>query len=115
MNKIRFHFSILLLVFGLLTGVIPTASPISAGGATEKMSPEEVVAKHLDSIGSAEARASVRSRFIVGSAQATFRGRGSGSSNGRSVLASEGVKNLVGMVFATPDYPSEKVGFDGQS
>jgi hypothetical protein len=115
MNKIRSHFQILLPVSWLLTGVILTPPPIGAGGTTEKMNPEEVVAKHLASIGSAEARASVRSRFIVGSAQATFRGRGSGSADGRAVLASEGVKNLVGMVFATPDYPGEKVGFDGQS
>jgi hypothetical protein len=115
MNKVRSHFQILLLASWLLTGVILTAPPTGAGGATEKMNPEEVVAKHLASIGSAEARASVRSRFIVGTAEGAFRGRGSGSTNGRAVLASEGVKNLVGMAFATPDYPGEKVGFDGQN
>jgi hypothetical protein len=115
MSKIRSHFQFLLPVFWLLVGVSLTNSPISPGSAAEKLNAEEVVAKHLASIGSAEARASVRSRFIIGMAQVNFRGRGTGSATGRAVLASEGVKNLVGMVFATPDYPSEKVGFDGQN
>lgn len=111
MDKIRSHFRILLPA----AGVFLTVALIGASAAVEKLKPEEVVAKHLASIASAEARASVRSRFIVGLAQADFRGRGTGSANGRAVLASEGVKNLVGMVFAAPDYPSEKVGFDGQN
>ncbi len=94
-----------------------TASMLSsaATSAKEKMKSEEIVAKHLESIGSTEGRASVRSRIILGTSSVTFRGRTTGAVDGQAVLASENRRNLVVMKFVSPNYPHERMGFDGES
>jgi hypothetical protein len=97
----------------MLTLLPAVASPESK--ASETLKPEELVAKHLDALGTAEARAAVRSRTIVGTCRVTFRGRGAGTTEGVAVLASEGDRNLIGMRFATTDYPHEKMGYDGKN
>jgi hypothetical protein len=83
--------------------------------AVEKMKAEDVVAKHLESIGSPAARASSHSRVVVGTTRATFRARGgSGALDGRSVIGSVNHKVVFGMGFTSPNYPGEKFGFDGK-
>jgi len=81
--------------------------------AQEKIQPADLVAKHLESIGSAKARAAVKTRIFVGTSQVIFRTEPSGQAIGRAVLASEGDKQLVGMSFPTPVYPREQFGFNG--
>lgn len=81
--------------------------------AAQKVTPEEIITKHLDSIGSAEARKAMKSVTIIGTTKATFRGRGSGVAEGLAVLASEGGKYLVAMKFNNSEYPFEKMGYDG--
>lgn len=56
------------------------------------MKPEDVVAKHLDAIGSAQARKSVKSRVVEGGATYRVLVGGSGAIDGKYVLASEGRK-----------------------
>ena len=82
----------------------------------QKLKAEEIIAKHLEAIGAAETLASVTSRVAGGSVVVTFREPGTGQLGGRVVLASEGPKNVVAMVFenAATNYPHEKVGFDGR-
>ena len=92
------------VILGLTTGFF---------AQDKKLSAEEIMAKHLESVGSAENRAAVKSIMAVGKSKATFRGRGSGLSEGIVVIASEGEKNLIGMKFNNPDYPFEKMGYDG--
>jgi hypothetical protein len=87
----------------------------SSSSAIEKMKPEEVVVRHLESIGPAKARASVKSRIIAGTSQVIFRTAPVGETSGRAVFASEGSKNLLGMSFPTPVYPREQLGFNGNS
>jgi outer membrane lipoprotein-sorting protein len=83
--------------------------------AVEKMKAEDVVAKHLESIGSAAARSAARSRVVVGTTRATFRARNSsGAIDGRAVLGSINQKVMFGMGFTAPNYPGEKFGFDGK-
>lgn len=95
--------------------LVPTASTSSKVFLDEDdLTSAQVVAKHLDSIGSAEARAAVKSRVILGTALATARIGGSGQAEGQAVLASQGEKSLVGMAFTVPNYPHEKMGFDGK-
>ena len=77
------------------------------------MTPEELIAKHLESIGSPAARAAMKSVTAVGTTKATFFGRGGGVAEGIAVVASEGEKYLVAMKFNNPAYPFEKLGFDG--
>lgn len=94
---------------GLLT---PLAASVAS--ADEKMRPEEVVAKHLDSIGTAEARRAVKNRVVVGTSKFSYRAKGVGQTTGTVVLASEGGKSLIGMEFPEQDYPHERMGFDGR-
>ena len=80
----------------------------------DKMKPEEVVAKHLESIGTAEARAKAKSHVILGQAVATFRLGGTGTAEGGSVMASQGTRSLVAIIYGNQEYPYEKVGYDGK-
>ena len=55
--------------------------------------PEDVVAKHLDSIGTAQARAAIKSRVVQGGTTYRLLVGGSGAIDGRFVFASEGKKS----------------------
>ena len=100
-----------LLAFNLLALGLVVPTPSSA----QKITPEEVVAKHLDSIGSAAARASVTTRIIAGTSQVIFRTPPPGQAIGKAVLASDGIKSLLGMSFPSPVYPREELGFNGNN
>lgn len=89
--------------------------PITESFATEKLKAEELVTKHLDSIGSDKARSAVTTRIIAGTSQVIFRTTPVGQASGRAVLASEGLKSLIGMSFRSPVYPQEEFGFNGNS
>ena len=77
------------------------------------MKAEEIVARHLESIGPAKARSSAR--IISGTAQVILRTPPPGQAIGKAVLASDGLKYLVGMSFPSPVYPREELGFNGNS
>jgi hypothetical protein len=95
--------------------VFPIVPPTSSSSVIEKIKPADLVAKHLESIGSVKARDSAKTRIISGTAQVIFRTTPSGQAIGRAVLASEGNKHLLGMSFPTPVYPREQLGFNGDS
>lgn len=80
----------------------------------QKISAEEVVAKHLESIGSAEARKGIKNQVASGLVQYTVLRKQTGGS-GRIVIASEGQKLIYGMTFSIPSYPAETVVFDGKN
>lgn len=85
------------------------------GANGQKLKTEEIIAKHLEAIGGAETLQSVTTRLVTGTAVATFKEPGTGQVGGRVVLASEGPKNMMAMVFDNAtNYPHEKVGFDGK-
>ncbi len=110
--KVATQRSFLLLSF--LTIVLATYPFITSfSSAPQKMKPEEVIARHLESIGSAKARAAVKTRIIAGTAQVVFHTAPLGQASGRAVLASEGTKSLLGMSFPSPVYPREQLGFNG--
>ena len=102
---IRINLS--LVVFMAMLG---TALPVAA---QEKLKVEDVIAKHLEALGSAEARH--KSRIIQGTAVGTFRLGGSGTAQGGAVMASQDVKSLISIVFGSTEYPYERVGFDGKN
>lgn len=106
-NPISYISKFVLIIFLLTTFL----SRISA--ADEKITPTELINKHLESIGSTEARSAMKSVVILGSSKATFFGRGGGNAEGIAVLASEGEKYMVAMKFNNPDYPFEKMGYNG--
>jgi hypothetical protein len=111
----RRHITKLSLISVMVVALLTLSSAFQSPSGAEKIKPEEVVAKHLESIGSASARAAITTRIISGTAQVIFRTPPPGQAIGRAVLASDGLKSLVGMSFPTPIYPREQLGFNGDS
>jgi hypothetical protein len=113
-NQRRYQRKLVVIAFLVIVlAVLSLANPSSS--TTDKMTPEELVARHLESIGTAKARASVTSRIIAGNSLVIFRTPPPGQATGRAVLASEGPKSLIGMSFPSPVYPREQLGFNGNS
>ena len=79
-----------------------------------KLTPADVVARHLESIGSAEARARVHSMMLKGNCLLTVRQGGNGQVDGHVLMASQGNQNLINMVFDSAAYPGDSVKFDGK-
>ncbi len=79
-----------------------------------KLSTEDIIGKHLDSIGKPEARKELKTLTVVGKSKAVSKGRGAGETTGIVVMASDGKKNMIGMKFDNNDYPGERMGFDGK-
>jgi hypothetical protein len=82
--------------------------------AEQKLKPEEVVARHLGSIGAAEARASIRNRIVNGTTEVVLRLGGQGTLSGKGQIQSEGRKLRVAYAFASADYPGEQIVFNGE-
>jgi hypothetical protein len=99
----------------ILASICATLVFASESVAADKLTAEELVAKHLESIGSEKARTKNTTRIISGNSAVVFRTEPTGQAGGRAVLASEGIKNLIGLSFPTPVYPREQLGFDGNS
>lgn len=77
------------------------------------MKAEDVVARHLDSIGTAEARATAKTRIVQGTAQFKMRVGGGGELAGTSALVSEGRKSVLMIKLANSDYRGEQFVTDG--
>lgn len=99
----------------IITVLCVMAISIAPPQAAEKMTPDELIARHLGAIGSAQARTAITTRIISGTAQVIFRTAPAGQAVGRAVLASEGNKQLFGMSFPSPIYPREQLAFNGVS
>jgi hypothetical protein len=93
-----------LLIFGL-----------SANSLAQKMKAEEILAKHLESIGTSEARLAVKNLIAVGDATAKFISTKDQVVQGRIVLASESGKNFIGLNMNSSAYPGERFSFDGKN
>jgi hypothetical protein len=76
--------------------------------------PEEIVAKHLDSIGTADARAAIRSRVIQGTLRFKILVGGGGESVGSWGRVSEQRKSNFVMRFGKGDWRGEQFIFDGE-
>jgi hypothetical protein len=85
----------------------------AAPSLDDKLKPEDLVARHLESIGSAEARAAVKSRAVAGAVTFSSRVGGVGTMNGEGVMLSAGNRFRFNMRFPAVNYPSENMAFDG--
>ena len=103
------------LSLSLLVCVVVITIQATPGSLDAKLTPAELVAKHLESIGSAEARARVRGTRIKGNATVTVKLCGEGQVDGQVLMASQGPVNLINMKFDTADYPFELLRFDGKN
>ncbi|MBZ5548067.1 MAG: hypothetical protein LAO22_08950 [Acidobacteriia bacterium] len=91
-----------------------TLSPLAyAGDSAPKAA--ELVARHLDAIGSADARSAAKTRVVQGSATYNVVVGGGGRIEGKTGLVSEGRKMRFLMRFPQADYRGENVAFNGDS
>lgn len=86
---------------------------VASAAIAQKMKPDEIVAKHLESIGTAEVRGSIKSQITVGDAAVTFVSQKNPAAVGRVVMASSGNKNFLGLQLNAADYPGDMFSFDG--
>lgn len=113
--KLRTHLNSKLCMCLFVTMLVALCLFNQHSSAVDKIKPEDLVAKHLESIGTAASRSSVTTRIIAGTSQVIFRTPPPGQATGRAVMASEGNKSLIGMSFQSPVYPREELGFNGNS
>ena len=79
----------------------------------QKMRAEEVIDKHLASIGPADKLSLIKSFVAVGEVRVEHITQKNQPTFGRIVIASEGNKIFFGMNLNANDYPQEKIVFDG--
>jgi hypothetical protein len=84
-------------------------SGLAAAGAK----PDEVLSKHLDSIGTADARAAVKSRAVQGSLKFKYLLGGSGEGSGPWQLLSEPNKTNMVLRFGAGNWSGERFVVDG--
>lgn len=97
----RFFSVILLIAFALVV-------PINA----QKMSAEDIVAKHLASIAPDNIRAEIKNQLVFYNVE--FKQKGSTAIvNGKGLILSEGNKSLWGMTLSSNDYPQDQFSFNG--
>jgi hypothetical protein len=109
MNNPVFNRALMLLCFFVLAGV---GTSVLRAKPDNKLTPAEVVAKHIESIGSAEARARVHATAIKGTCELLVKLGGSGRSAGQVSMASQGNQNLINLTFDSGE-PSTSLRFDG--
>ena len=100
--------SIVITLALLLAGSTAAAPP-----QDKQLKPEELIARHLESIGKSEATAAAKSRFASGPVTLTMRVGGSGNLAGEEIMASTGPKLRINMKFPTLDYSGEDLAYDG--
>jgi hypothetical protein len=108
MHGLRFQVAVLL--GGVLACSLPGSVPVA-----QKMKIEELVQRHLDKIGTAEARAAVKNRVMEGKTGVTFRLGHTGSLEGTGRFTSEASRVRLAMEFNHSQYPGEQLVYDGQS
>ncbi|MEO6392998.1 MAG: hypothetical protein ABIP75_14210 [Pyrinomonadaceae bacterium] len=89
-------------------------APARSRDEKQKLTVEEVVAKHLAALGTPEARAAVKSQLALGNVISTLKLSGGGSINGSAVMASTSNHNLMGFIYNRGNYLSERMAFDGK-
>ena len=99
-------FTTVFITLFAITGVIAQSDKDSK--KTEKITAEELLAKHVASIGTPEALAAARTRVIVGEGGVRALKGYSGSLVGPVQLASDSERMLFVMLFNSNEYPYEK-------
>jgi hypothetical protein len=79
----------------------------------EKLKPEQLIEKHLQSIGPAAKLKDIKSRMANGTARVDFRVGASGGMNGEGSFVSNGNAVRMGFRFPALDYPGEQFASDG--
>jgi hypothetical protein len=95
----------------LLVLLTPLAFPADKEA---KLTPQELVARHLESLGSKEARAAAKSRVAQGNGRLKVLVGGHADMFGPSAFVTEGPREMFVMDFPFKQYPREALAYDGQ-
>jgi hypothetical protein len=87
---------------------------VCAGRAEQKLPPEELVARHLSAIGTAEARAAVEARLATGNCGLRVVVGETLKYEGTARVASEGRRHKITLHFGDPTYWGEQILFDDE-
>ncbi|HKO97197.1 MAG TPA: hypothetical protein VJU86_09410 [Pyrinomonadaceae bacterium] len=102
------------IFLALLSVMLLGSSSVVQGD--QKMKAEEVVARHIESLGPVAQLSGIKTRIAVGTVVVNFRTPSVGQAHGRIVMASAGEKHLIGMIFDnSQNYPQEKIGYDAKN
>ncbi len=104
------------LIFSHLCWAVTMAMVLSVDSPVvfaADMKAEDVVSRHLDSIGTAEARAAAKTRIVQGTALFKIQVGGGGELQGTSALVSEGRKSVLMIKLPNSDYHGEQFVTDG--
>jgi len=83
-------------------------------GQSVKLTPQEIIAKHLASIGSAGNRSVAKQRMVIAGSEFIIR-KSTAKATGRAVLASDGSDMALFSTFNMSDYRMERIGiFSGK-
>src|SRR5438067_7410869 len=80
----------------------------------EKLKPEQLIAKHLESIGPAAKIKEMQTRMIGGAAHVDFRVGAQGSLNGDGTIVSGTNAVRAGFKFPALEYSGEQFAFNGE-
>src|SRR6185503_5559326 len=98
----------LILIVILMSASIPLAS------GDKKLSPMDVISKHLESIGPADQRARATTMKLAGTCSLLVKEGGAGQAEGQATMASKGDMNMIQMTFTSGD-PAVWTKFDGSN
>ena len=99
----------LLSIFCILYSI--QSSPASA--QDKKLTIDGLVSRHLESIGTADARSKASTRVASGQTRFVARIGGAGNIDGSAMMVSSGAKLRFGIRLPLNDYPGEDMAFDG--
>lgn len=104
------------LTFAALTlaGFLSFVSPV-VGGQEKKLEVPELLSRHLEAVGSASARQSIKSRFAAGTVKFVGRIGTTANLDGSIGFVSLRPKTRYSIKFPTTDYPGEQMTFDGKN
>ena len=80
--------------------LLSSTQPGQTSAQNKKLTPEELIARHLDSIGTAEARSKASNRVAGGETKFISRLGGSANADGDAMMVSSGAKLRFGIKLA---------------
>jgi len=103
-----------LAIISVVLGLTVLAQTDSVQKKSERLTANEVVSKHIASIGLPEALAATKSRVLVGNGALSGRAGIAGRIVGPVQFASQGEMIVFAMMLNSNEHPYEKVGFNGK-
>ncbi|MCI0389254.1 MAG: hypothetical protein MOB07_10900 [Acidobacteria bacterium] len=86
---------------------------LSLSSQDRKLTAEDLISRHLESIGKAEARSKITARVASGQTNLIARIGGAANLDGQAMMVSTGPKLRLGLKFSLTEYTGEDMAFDG--